>query len=346
VAPPPESHTLRRRRRVIPVLVAAFAATLVVLVPARPVAAAPSTDAQIQALQNQIETVVEEYNGITTKLNADLAQQKKLSAALGPAQLQSVLAQQRVATIIHDLVIAGPGATSGFAVLLSADSTTDIVNELGTLSAIARAQRATLNTATTLVGRYTTQKAALDKLVAAEAAQKAALAAKKHTIQQQLSRLIMLEGGAAQVNRANLAKDSQAYTTPVPCPQPVKPALTGKRLTAVKKACSLLYPIHWYGWGDAGPSKYDCSGLTMTSWAAAGVSLAHFTGDQWKESYAISRGSLLPGDLVFYNGGNHVAIYIGNGWIVQAEHTGEPIKESSIDFDTVVSSGYRRIKGM
>lgn len=343
MAPPPESPTLRRRRRVIPVLVAAFAATLVVLVPARPVAAAPSTDAQIQSLQNQIEIVVEQYNGITTKLNADLAQQKRLSAALGPAQLQSVLAQQRVATIIHDLVIAGPGSTSGVAALLSADSTSDLVNELGTLSAIARAQRATLNSATTLVGKYRSQKAVLDKLVAQEAAQKAALAAKKHTIQEQLSRLVALEGGSAQVNRANLAKDSKAYTTPVPCPQT---ATTGKRLLAVEKACSLLYPIHWYGWGDAGPSKYDCSGLTMTAWAAAGVSLAHFTGDQWKESYAISRGSLLPGDLVFYNGGNHVAIYIGNGWIVQAEHTGEPIKESSIDFDTVVSHGYRRINGM
>jgi cell wall-associated NlpC family hydrolase len=287
--------------------------------------------------------VVEEYNGITTKLNADLAQQRRLSAALGPAQLQSVLAQQRVATIIHNIVLAGPGSNSGFAVLLSGGSTTDLVNELGTLSAIARAQRATLTTASALVGKYRSQKATLDKLVAQEAAQKASLAAKKRTIQEQISRLVALEGGSAVVNRANLAKDSKAYTTPVACPQ-VTPT-NSKRLAAVKKACSLLYPIHWYGWGDAGPSKYDCSGLTMTAWAAAGVSLAHFTGDQWKESHSVGRGGLQPGDLVFYNSGHHVAIYIGNGWIVQAEHTGEPIKESPLTFDTVVSSGYRAVNG-
>jgi peptidoglycan DL-endopeptidase CwlO len=287
--------------------------------------------------------VVEEYNGITTKLNADLAKQTKLSAALGPAQLQSVLAQQRVATIIHDLVLAGPGSTSGVVALLSADSTADVVNELGTLSAIARAQRATLTNATALVGKYRSQKAVLDKLVATEAAQKAALAAKKRTIQEQLSRLVALEGGSAVVNRANLAKDSKAYTTPVSCPQ-TTPS-NSKRLAAVKKACSLLYPVHWYGWGDAGPSKYDCSGLTMTAWKAAGVSLAHFTGDQWKESHSVGRNALQPGDLVFYNGGHHVSIYIGNGWIVQAEHTGEPIKESPINFDTVVSGGYRALNG-
>jgi cell wall-associated NlpC family hydrolase len=106
-----------------------------------------------------------------------------------------------------------------------------------------------------------------------------------------------------------------------------------------------VWPIHWYGWGDAGPDKYDCSGLTMTAWKAAGVTLAHFTGDQWNESHAISKSELRVGDLVFYNGGNHVAIYIGNGFVVQAEHTGEPLKESVLNFEAPVANGYRRVNG-
>src|SRR5258708_37893818 len=80
----------------------------------------------------------------------------------------------------------------------------------------------------------------------------------------------------------------------------------------------------------------------MTAWKAAGVTLAHFTGDQWNESHAISKSELRVGDLVFYNGGNHVALYIGNGFVAQAEHTGEPLKESVLNFEPVVSNGYRR----
>jgi cell wall-associated NlpC family hydrolase len=130
---------------------------------------------------------------------------------------------------------------------------------------------------------------------------------------------------------------------PVACPQV---SSGGAGYIAAKKACSLVWPtIHWYGWAEAGPSEWDCSGLTMTAWKAAGVSLLHFTGDQWNESYAISRSSLRVGDLVFYNSGNHVAIYIGNGWIVQAEETGEPLKESPITFMPVVPNGYRRVNG-
>ena len=83
----------------------------------------------------------------------------------------------------------------------------------------------------------------------------------------------------------------------------------------------------------------------MTAWKAAGVTLAHFTGDQWNESHAISKSELRVGDLVFYNSGNHVALYIGNGFVAQAEHTGEPLKESLINFEPVVSNGYRRVNG-
>jgi cell wall-associated NlpC family hydrolase len=83
----------------------------------------------------------------------------------------------------------------------------------------------------------------------------------------------------------------------------------------------------------------------MVAWKAAGVTLQHYTGSQWDESHAISKSDLRVGDLVFYNSGDHVAIYIGNGWIVQAEETGEPLKESPITFMPVVTNGYRRVNG-
>ena len=62
-----------------------------------------------------------------------------------------------------------------------------------------------------------------------------------------------------------------------------------------------------YHFAEASESNgYDCSGLTMMAWKAAGVTLVHFTGDQWNESTSISKADLKPGDLVFYNSGDHV----------------------------------------
>jgi len=345
--PRSRSFSLRRARlraTAVASALAVVAAGLTVLMPATAVQAAPSTSAQIDDLNNQIEAIVEQYNGISTKLAADQKSSAQVSKALAPAQLQSAVAQQRIAAVVRDLYIAGPN--SSIVALMDAPSTTQLVDAMGVLSMVAKSQHETVSSASQLVGKYQTQKKSLDALIATETKQKAQLAAKKKDILAKLANLKALQAADDQTGGTNInsgSKTSKSYVMPVACPQV---STGGKGLIAAKKACSLIWPIHWYGWGDAGPSRYDCSGLTMTAWKAAGVTLAHFTGDQWDESHSISRASLLPGDLVFYNSGHHVAIYIGNGWIVQAEHTGEPIKESPIDFDTVVSGGYRRIDGM
>ena len=343
-------------------------AGLTVLIPATAAHAAPTIAQQITDLNNQIETVVEQYNGITTKLAADEKKSAQLGNALAPARLVSALAQQRVSAVVRDLYIAGPG--SGLVALMDAPSTTDLADQLGMLTAIGQRQRATVTNANVLVGKYQTQKKALDVLIKQEAAQKAQLAATKKDILANLAHLRTLQaaqaaaakaaaakaaaakaaasssstgsGGSGGCSGSTTSKTSECYVKPVACPQV---SSGGAGYTAAKKACSLVWPIHWYGWAEAGPTEYDCSGLTMVAWKAAGVTLDHFTGSQWSESHAISKSDLRVGDLVFYNSGHHVAIYIGNNWIVQAEQTGEPLKESPITFMPVVSNGYRRVNG-
>jgi cell wall-associated NlpC family hydrolase len=82
-----------------------------------------------------------------------------------------------------------------------------------------------------------------------------------------------------------------------------------------------------YVWGAAGPSAFDCSGLTMWAWAHAGVSLPHFSGAQYAATQHIPMSQIQPGDLVFFaNPGEHVAMYIGNGQIVEAAHSGVPVR--------------------
>jgi cell wall-associated NlpC family hydrolase len=82
-----------------------------------------------------------------------------------------------------------------------------------------------------------------------------------------------------------------------------------------------------YVWGAAGPGAFDCSGLVMWAYAQAGVSLPHYSGSQYDETIHIPMSDLEPGDLVFpADPGVHVAMYIGNGEIVQAPYTGANVQ--------------------
>jgi cell wall-associated NlpC family hydrolase len=82
-----------------------------------------------------------------------------------------------------------------------------------------------------------------------------------------------------------------------------------------------------YVWGGAGPDVFDCSGLVMWAYAQVGISLEHFTGDQWNEGEHISRSQLEPGDLVFFFADiSHVGLYIGNGLMVDAPTFGQVVQ--------------------
>ena len=82
-----------------------------------------------------------------------------------------------------------------------------------------------------------------------------------------------------------------------------------------------------YVWGAAGPTSFDCSGLVMWSYAQVGISLEHFTGDQWNEGEHVSISQLEPGDLVFFYADlGHVGMYIGNGLMVDAPTFGQDVQ--------------------
>jgi len=94
-------------------------------------------------------------------------------------------------------------------------------------------------------------------------------------------------------------------------------AASGNAGTAVQFAMGQVGDAYVYG--AAGPDAYDCSGLTMAAWGAAGVALPHSSSAQYGSGPHISASALQPGDLVFYYSPiSHVGMYIGNGMIVHA----------------------------
>ncbi|HET7407935.1 MAG TPA: NlpC/P60 family protein [Mycobacteriales bacterium] len=116
---------------------------------------------------------------------------------------------------------------------------------------------------------------------------------------------------------------------------------------AVRWAMKELGVPYAWGGGDAngptygigyGSSSYgfDCSGLTLFAYAHAGIYLDHWTGSQWNSGRHVDRSQLQPGDLVFFATDttnpdtiHHVAIYIGNGRMIEAPYTGSYVRISS-----------------
>jgi peptidoglycan DL-endopeptidase CwlO len=92
-----------------------------------------------------------------------------------------------------------------------------------------------------------------------------------------------------------------------------------------------------YRWGATGPDMFDCSGLTSSAYRAAGVTIPRVSRAQWGAGPHVQVANLLPGDLVFYADNprnpatiHHVGMYIGNGLMVHAPHTGDVVRVASI----------------
>jgi peptidoglycan DL-endopeptidase CwlO len=94
-----------------------------------------------------------------------------------------------------------------------------------------------------------------------------------------------------------------------------------------------------YVWGAAGPNAFDCSGLVVWAYAKVGISLPHFTGDQWQIGVHVDKNQLQPGDLVFFYADiGHVGMYIGNGLMVDAPDFGEDVQVQPVMWDVYVGA--------
>jgi cell wall-associated NlpC family hydrolase len=308
-----------RSLRTLAVAAIALSATLLAGLAPTAVYAAPTTQqaqAQIDSLWNKLEPLVEQYNGVHIQLQQNKAKQAALDRTLRPLQIQVSLAETRAGALSAKLYMSGSG--SNVNALLQSGSPSAFADQLATLDHMARVQQESIATVATEVAAYNKKKEPLDRLVNQQKQQDAELATQKTKITGQmasLQKLIQQSGGG----------DSNYQ--PVACPQIYPGGPAGK---AVEKACSLIGKP--YGWADAGPTYYDCSGLTMVAWEAGGKYLEHFTGDQREETKYVSRADLRPGDLIFFGSPiHHVGIFVGNGWMVHAPHTGDHVRMAKID---------------
>ncbi|MRH92579.1 hydrolase [Nocardia sp. SYP-A9097] len=121
-------------------------------------------------------------------------------------------------------------------------------------------------------------------------------------------------------------------------PAPAAPQ-AGPRQRVVDAAMSRLGDPYVYG--AAGPNAFDCSGLVQWSYAQAGISLPRTSYEQLSTGAPISEDQLEPGDVVSFYGGSHSGIYVGDGNVVHASTSGQPVKVAPIS--SMPFAGARRI---
>jgi cell wall-associated NlpC family hydrolase len=100
-----------------------------------------------------------------------------------------------------------------------------------------------------------------------------------------------------------------------------------------------------YLWGATGPGAFDCSGLTLTAYRAAGIILPRTSAQQFFAGPQVGLGDLAPGDLLFWAYDvndpatiHHVALYIGNGQMIAAPHAGDVVKVQPVYLDGFIGA--------
>jgi cell wall-associated NlpC family hydrolase len=297
-------------------------------VPAAAAQAEPSPSRlteQINKASTELEKVVESYNKLNEQLKQTKTAAAALSAKMGPLEAQLAKADADVGQMAAVAYRTGQVGTAS--ALL--DGSGPLADRLGMLDQLARDRKRQLAGFTEAERRFTEEKAALDATQAKQTAQLRELAAGKKKIEGDLDKLYKMREEAY----GSATSSGGGYTGSIP-------SISGKAGVAVRFAYNAIGTP--YVWAGESSSGYDCSGLTLAAWRAAGKSLPHNAAMQWDVVAHIGRGSLQAGDLVFYSGLGHVAIYVGSGKVIHAPQAGEDVKLASVDMMTPY--GYGRVR--
>ena len=296
---------------------------------AAPTPSPADVEAQIEAKGRALDAIVEQYNGAVLHLAETSAQAAQAATRYAVAAQRAEAARADVAALATRAYEGG--TLSALSSLVAAGSPDSFLDRLTAMDSLARSQRSTMATARDASTAARADKARLDQLVASQAQQKTALAAQKTKLQSDIDALVK------QRDQLRAAAAAAAKAAAAPAPAPPAPPKAGPVVPVSGRAAAVVaYARRQLGkpyvFATAGPNTFDCSGLTTAAWAAAGVHLDHYTYAQIQQTVRISRSQLAPGDLVFFYGGSHVGIYLGNNQIIHAPHPGDVVKISDIDW--------------
>ncbi|SDU95558.1 Cell wall-associated hydrolase, NlpC family [Microlunatus sagamiharensis] len=295
--------------------------------------------AQIEQLQVDAEALNQDYLAIQQQVNASKAEiaQKQSDAQLQAQKVDALRKQVGQAALAQ---FQDRNVDTAAQLFLNSD-TEGFLSQVSTIEKVGANQN-------TVLQDYQQQRASLADLQKSRQTELAALEEKeadlaslkersdkkltdaksvldKLTAQQQQA---LADQAKRESQDAKTVAESALGTTPDPSDDPAD--ASSKGLTAIAWAKKQLGKP--YVFGATGPNSFDCSGLTLGAWKAAGVSLNRTSQAQFRNGQAVSKSDLQPGDLVFfYSGLSHVALYVGDGTIIHAPHPGVGVRYAKLD---------------
>lgn len=280
--------------------------------------------AKVNQFTSQFDQVSEQLDQADQQLSAAQGSLSQVRVHLDSADAQFQAAQANVAQNAA-AAFEDTGATSVAGVLTSGDpsvllqqgslllelsgsrsaETEQLLSDASQLAGVEQEMQRTESGIAALKNQLAAHKNSLGKLITTE---KATLASLTVPEQQAVESNSIGAGGSSA---------HQSYSGPTS--------------TEADKAVEFVYDQLGcpYVYGATGPCNdgFDCSGLVQAAWASAGVSIPRDTYEQWAALPHISVSALEPGDLMFYDGVGHVAMYVGDGEIIDAPQTGMDVEK-------------------
>jgi peptidoglycan DL-endopeptidase CwlO len=297
---------------------------------ARPAPTIAQTQAKINALTAKFDKANEQYDQVAQQLSAAKAQLRRLNGQLARDQALYQAARTKVVQIAASSY-EDSGQTSLAGLLTSNDPATilsqaSIVMQLtGTRNLQTQGFLAQAQQLTSVQQSALHTELGIQQLASQKAHQKYEL---NKLIQQQKDILASLT--ATQVTQVQGGTVNGGGGT-------THDHYKGPTSTQAEKAVAFVFNQLGcqYVYGATGPCSagFDCSGLMMSAWASAGVTIPRDTYSQWAALPHISLNDLQPGDLLYYNGIGHVAMFVGNGMIIDAPAPGQVVRELPMNTD-------------
>ncbi|MFF6957839.1 NlpC/P60 family protein [Streptomyces sp. NPDC008317] len=304
----------------------------------------PDLLTRLQTLYAQTETATESFNKAKETADRQRAQADQVDAQLADQRVSVADKRDEVGLMARQMY--KDGSVSPYLSMLTGQTPQDFFGQRHVLDRAADHQQdvlAELTSGEQRLNELNTQaQQALDKAQSALAVQQA----QKNTVEKRLQEVESILAGLTGVQISELQSleekgvnkaqqeflDSKALGSDA---DRRLPSDAGKR--AISYAFMQLGKP--YVWGAQGPDSFDCSGLTSQAWSHAGVTIPRTSQEQWARLPHVPLELLRPGDLVIYfSGATHVAIYIGDGLVVQAPRPGSVVKVSPIAANPILGA--------
>jgi cell wall-associated NlpC family hydrolase len=303
---------------------------------------------EVARLDLKVETLAEAHAGVQARLEGLIQASHRHQADLERSELALRATKAEYAGDVRDLYARGPLAP--LELLLAAGDMHELALATGAAGAVlgrdlralssvglaagtvrARVQELGVNQAETLAlrRRLAGQEAAIGELLAERKAMLATARAevrvqvRAEQRRQEAARRALVAAAAARARTLGFAALAD-----VPAANPTAAAAVRTALGQVGKP---------YRWGATGPATFDCSGLVRFAYAHAGLSLPRTSRQQWSAGRHVQVADLRPGDLVFFAHDpdrpatiHHVGMYVGQGLMVHAPHTGALVRVDAV----------------